>query len=91
MKVCYLQTIYGDPIVGATYIEEESLGTTLEDFVGPGIWRGERRTMTVGSDEDMGCPGEVAWNVGLPIILVGLSDRNTFSDDFSEAMDVLTP
>ena len=30
----------------------------------------------------------MAWNVGLPVVLVGLSDRNIFSDDFSEAMDV---
>ena len=55
MKVCYLQTIYGDPVVGAMYIKEESLGMTLEVFVGPGIWRDERRTMTVGSDKDVGC------------------------------------
>ena len=34
---CYLQTVDGDPIGGATYVEEESLGTTLDDFVGPGI------------------------------------------------------
>ena len=26
------------------------------------------------------------WNVGLPVVLVGLSDRNIFSDDFTEAM-----
>ena len=39
-------------IVGATYIEEESLRKMLEDFVGSGEWRGERRMITVGSDEE---------------------------------------
>ena len=60
----------------------------LEDSVGLGIWRGERRTMAVGSDEDVGCRGEVVWNVGLQVVLVGLSGRNIFSEDFSEAMDI---
>ena len=69
--------------------QKESLGTIVEEFVEPCIWQGERRTMTADSDEDAGCRGEVVWNVGLPVVLVGLSDRNIFSDDFSEAMDVL--
>ena len=44
--------------------------------------------MTVGSDKDVGCQREVEWNVGLPVVLVGLFDRNKFSKDISEAMDV---
>ena len=56
----------GDTIGGTTYIEEESLRTMSDDFVGPSIWQGERRTMTVGFDEDMGCRGQLAWNVGHP-------------------------
>ena len=31
----------------------------------------------------------MAWNVGLPVVLVSLSDRNIFSEDFSEVVDVL--
>ena len=45
--------------------------------------------MTVGSDEDVGYRGEVAWNVGLPVVLVGLSERNIVCNNFSEAMGVL--
>ena len=81
MKVCYLQTIYGDPNVGTTYIDTGGL-CRAQYMVG------ERRMMTVGSDEDLGRQGEVAWNVSLLVVLVGLFDRNIFSDDFSEATDV---
>ena len=78
----------GDPISCATYIKKESLRTTSDDFVGPGIWRGERRTMTVGSDEDVGCQGQLAWNVGRPGVSVCLPDRNIFPDNIPKAMDV---
>ena len=64
LKVCYLQMVDADPISGTTYIEEESLWTTSDDFVGPGIWQGERRTMTVSSDKEVGCRGQLSWNVG---------------------------
>ena len=60
----------------------------LEDFVGPSAWQGER-TMTVGSDEEVGCRGEVLWNVGLPVVFICLPDRDIFSNDFSKAMDIL--
>ena len=49
----------------------------------PGIWQGERRTMAVSSDEDMGCRGEVVCNVSLPVVFVCLPDKNIFSKDFS--------
>ena len=88
MKVSYFQTIDGNPIIGATHIEEESLRTTLEDFVGLAVWQCERRTMTVDSDENMGYQGEIAWNVGLLSVPVCLSDRNIYLDNLSKAMEV---
>ena len=44
--------------------------------------------MTVGSDEDKGCRGQLAWNVGGPGVSVCLPDRNIFPDVLLEAMDV---
>ena len=59
---------------------------TLDDFVVPGIWQGGRRTMTVGSDEDVGCRGQLSWNVGHPGVSVCLPYRNIFPDDLPEVM-----
>ena len=44
--------------------------------------------MTVGSDEEVGCRGQVTWNVGHPGVSVCFPDSNICPDDLPEGMDV---
>ena len=52
MQVSWLQSIYGDPIVGAFDPEKESLVLTFDDFVGACVRRGEGGSVGVGAYED---------------------------------------
>ena len=60
----------------------------MEDEVWTSVWRSERRTMTVSSDEDVGGRTERCRHMSSTRVLVGLRARCVFVDQGTEASEV---
>ena len=72
-QVCWLQAVDGDPVEFIFYLQLEGFLSSLEYFVGSGVWRGERRFRRICPDEDVGGRHQVRRHVGRSCSVVSLA------------------
>ena len=89
-EICWLQAIYGDPIVGVSNPEQKHLLIPLDDFVRARVWRSKGRFVGIDAKKNILCCVKIACDVAVFWRPVSLFAWSKLPNNASKSFYVVT-